>query len=245
MLKSRDLDTYYGIKVRKGALGDQDRGVVNELVLGDAYRLDARHLMPRRPSFVIDVGAHIGVFPRLWHFRNPAAKIVCVEVCPENWPILEVNTALIAEIERGACTYEDGPVILHNSIMDGGTATGGSILVEDGAPHSDNIHAGMYWLDKRPIQKFTLEDIMRKHAFPRIDCLKLDCEGSEFSILEHTPSLEKIGFICGEYHGRDRWEDLRRRRFHEWDYSQHGGGDFGLFHLQNPRWAQDFVDPEE
>lgn len=236
MISSAHLDDYHGIKVRKGQLGEQDRGVVNEVIVGDSYKLDIRHLMPLRESFVIDVGAHIGTFARIWHMRNPAAKIVCVEVCPENWPILEVNTALIATVEHAACTYESAPIILHNSILDEGNATGGSYLTLPDSPVTS-----LYWKDTRPIRKVTLEQLMQKYGFPRIDCLKLDCEGSEFSILEHASCMDRIGFICGEYHGRERWERLIARKFTDWSYCHLGGDQFGLFHLQNPRWETDFM----
>lgn len=239
-MKSAELDDFFGIKIRKGDLGEQDKTVVREVVCSDGYKLDARHLMPRRESFVIDIGGHIGTFARMWHLRNPAAKIVCVEVCPENWGILEVNTALIASVERAACTYETGPVALLNSVMDGGTATGGSILTNTRDDHTDG-----YWIDERPIATVTLESLMSKYGFPRIDCLKLDCEGSEFSILEHATCIEKIGFICGEYHGLDRWNDLLARKFSDWDYYHIGGGHTGTFHLQNPRWGSDFMVNEE
>ncbi len=232
-MKSNDLDDFCGIKVRKGSFGEQDRTVVREVVFRDDYRLDARHLMPQRQSFVIDIGAHIVTFAKMWHLRNPAAKIVCVEVCPENWGVLEVNAALIATVERAACTYDIGPVELLNSVMDGGTATGGSILTSSVSDHTDG-----YWKDTRPITKVTLESLMQKHGFPRIDCLKLDCEGSEFSILENTLSLSKVGFICGEYHGEERWKELVARKFSDWDYCHLGAS---LFHLQNPRWTEDFL----
>lgn len=231
---------YCGIKVRNGVLGDQDRAVVREVVSNDGYRLDLRGLMPTQKSFVIDVGAHIGCFARMWHMRNPAAKIVCVEACPENWELLDLNASLIAHSEHSACTYEVGPLVLHNSVMEGGNATGGSIVTSPSVKCS-----GHYWLDEREIRTVTLEDLMLKYEFPRIDCLKLDCEGSEFSILQHATCLDQVGFICGEYHGRSRWEDLVRRRFGTWSYCHLGGDDLGIFHLQNPRWQTDFAFTEK
>lgn len=237
MIKSVLLDDFYGIKIRKGQYGEQDKNVVREVVQADGYKLDARHLMPLRPSLVIDIGAHIGSFAKMWHLRNPAAKIVCVEVCPENWDILDVNTALIASVEHAACTYEPGQVVLHNSIMAGGSATGGSILSSP-----DVEFSGDYWRDDRPIRKTTLEELIHKHQFPRIDCLKLDCEGSEFSILEHATCLDKVGFICGEYHDSERWRELISRKFGDWSHCYVGGQNF---HLQNPRWETDFKPMEE
>ena len=39
---------------------------------------------------------------------------------------------------------------------------------------------------------------MQEHGFDHIDILKLDCEGSEYSILGQSPSLGSIGLIIGE-----------------------------------------------
>ena len=50
-----------------------------------------------------------------------------------------------------------------------------------------------------------------------IDLLKLDCVGSEFSIVEKTPSGSHIHFILGEYHGQERWNEMRARVFPGWD----------------------------
>jgi FkbM family methyltransferase len=229
----------HGIKVRSGPLGAQDCDVVGEVVSTDGYRLGIRNLTPWPVRYVIDVGAHIGCFAKMFHLRSPAAKIVCVEVCPENIDLLKVNAALIAEVEQAACTYEPGEIRLHNCIKAvGGTATGGSVVTP-----IDSDAQQLYWNDDRPIRKITLEEIVAKYEFPRIDCLKLDCEGSEFSILRNTTLLPKIGFICGEYHGFNRWEKLRSEMFSNWDYCQlHTGGDLGIFHLQNPDW--DWTIPE-
>lgn len=232
---------YYGIKVRHGDLGEQDKAVVREVVAHDGYRLDIRGLMPRSKTFVLDIGAHIGSFARMWHMRNPAAKIVCVEVCPENWDVLDVNTSLIASVEHAACTYEAGTLVLHNTVMDGGSATGGSIVTDQQIVSN----ASVYWKDDRPIEKVTLEGLMSKYGATRIDCLKLDCEGSEFSILEHATCMDKVGFICGEYHGKERWNELIARKFADWSYCHLGGDELGIFHMQNPRWTSDFTFSEE
>lgn len=228
------FEEYLGIKVRQGSHGQQDRDVVREVILNDGYKLEIRKIRNDAKSFVIDIGAHIGTFARAWHDRDPFASIVCVEVCPENLPILHANTDAIARVECAACTYEAGEIRLLNSIKVDGTATGGSIVVKEGQM---TTYGNLYWLDARPIRKITLEEIMVENGFPRIDCLKLDCEGSEFSILQNATCLDRVGFICGEYHGRDKWEDLVHTKFSNWGYAHLcTSGELGIFHLQNPEW---------
>ena len=53
----------------------------------------------------------------------------------------------------------------------------------------------------------TIEEICSKYHFPRIDVLKLDCEGSEFSILENC-DLSLLRMVVGEYHHEEQ-QDVR------------------------------------
>lgn len=218
------------IAVRNSGLFEaQDRKVVREVVDEDCYCVD---LIPPGSRVLFDVGAHIGSFSALWRSRHPAAKIVCVEACPENIPLLQENVGGFADVVHAACTYETGPTVLLNSVSEHGTATGGSTLVRVDDPAASTF-GHVYWRDFRPVEKLTLETLMERSGVGFIDVLKLDCEGSEFSILEHAP-LDRIGFIVGEYHGEERWAELLRRRFNGWSVrvlSTHKTKPLGLFHL--------------
>lgn len=228
-------EVYNGVVVRTGQLGAQDRDVVNEVIVNDSY---FTRLRGNRGSgeFVVDIGAHIGCFAKLWHDKNPLSRIVCVEGCPENIPVLEKNVFHFAEIIQAACTYEPGEIHLLNSIKENGTATGGSIVIR--GESDQNAVWPLYWRDSRALRKITLESIMDSGGVDRIDVLKLDCEGSEFSILENTSSLAKIGMIFGEFHDEARWDEMRSRLFQGWDYGDmHRAGGLGVFHLVNPRGA--------
>ena len=103
-------------------------------------------------------------------------------------------------------------------------------------PQNDKarIHVGEYWADFRPMRTLTLEDLMQEHGFESIDILKLDCEGSEFSILWKTRSLDRIGLIVGEYHGREKFDRLVAKRFADWHLRILGDGELGTFWLTNP-----------
>jgi methyltransferase family protein/methyltransferase FkbM-like protein len=83
---------------------------------------------------------------------------------------------------------------------------------------------------------------MEQNGLERIDVLKLDCEGSEFSILDHTTSLDRIGAIVGEYHGRERFLELVARRFADWEFRILREGDIGTFWLINPHKPQSLRD---
>ena len=66
-----------------------------DIAENDAYRI-AEMPMPR--PVVVDVGAHIGVFSKQVYLRNPLARIVAVECCPENIPVLSSNVGDFATV---------------------------------------------------------------------------------------------------------------------------------------------------
>lgn len=217
---------------------EQDMVIVNDVFYGDCYRTSLLSDGNDPEQVVVDVGAHIGTFARLWHHKNPMAQIFCIEACPENWAALQANVGEFATIFHGACTYETGELMLLNAVRPNCESTGGSTVVVPAALDGPRQHGYQYWEDKREIQRFTLEGILGQDDIDKIDVLKLDCEGSEFSILEGTKSLNKIRMIVGEYHDEPRWEAFRQVRFAGWDYGQmmRDGRGLGLFHYANPVW---------
>ncbi len=228
----------HGFQVRRDNF-DQDMVIVNDIYVNDAYKTTFFRNSGEE-ELVIDVGAHIGCFARLWHEKNPKAKIICVEACPENIPLLQANVGHFAMVVHAACTYEPGEMALLNAVRPNCESTGGSTVVPANRLNDEALRQPdyEYWHDRRPLRKVTLEDLMAMAGRDRIEILKLDCEGSEFSILAETPSRARIRTMLGEYHGLARWDALRGRYFQGWDYGHmfaHESG-LGIFHLVNPVW---------
>lgn len=215
---------------------EQDMVIVKDIYQQDAYRLKLIPGIIDQSELVVDVGAHIGCFATLIHKLNPKCKIICVEACPENIPLLTKNVGEFATVIHAACTYEDGELMLLNAVRPNCESTGGSVVVpkvkED---TTDQKQAGYaYRPDHRLLEKITLEQIMQQVGCSKIGLLKLDCEGSEISILSKTPSLDKIRFVVGEYHQIKQWEKVLKSKFSQWDYGLMWRNEqMGLFHLSN------------
>jgi FkbM family methyltransferase len=220
---------------------DQDLVVVQDVAEEDCYRIDE---LPMPRPVIVDVGAHIGCFSKRLHMRNPLARIIAVECCPENIPALEENIGGFATVLQAAVTYEPDVALL-NAVYRDCVSTGGSALLgreelkrrvaagELGTVAGNGM-PGQYWADFRPVRTLTLEQLMQEHDISHIDVLKLDCEGSEFSILGKTTSLERIGLVLGEYHGREAFDKLIEDRFAGWDFRVLRDEDPGTFWLMNP-----------
>ena len=220
----------------------QDLVVVKDIAEDDSYHIAE---LPMPWPVVVDVGAHIGCFSRAVHQRNPLARILAIECCPENIPALQKNVSAFATVIQAAMTY-DKDVALLNAVFANCHTTGGSVVahrsvlqrrVEREVMQTKPTDVGdhQYWVDLREMKTLTLEDIIQQYGLDRIDILKLDCEGSEFSILQSTTSLDMIGLIVGEYHGKERFLKLVAERFVDWKLRILKDGELGTFWLQNPQ----------
>jgi FkbM family methyltransferase len=70
-----------------------DELILQELLVQDMYHFEQlSHLVAfEKGSVLIDVGAHIGVFSKLWRQWNPDAMIVCYEPIDSNFELLLKN----------------------------------------------------------------------------------------------------------------------------------------------------------
>ncbi len=232
-----ELLNFGGMKGRSGPHWKEDMYVMRAVIQEDEYHVKE---IQNPGDVVVDVGAHIGSFTHQWKtHQNRDATFGCVEVCPENWNLLRENVGEYATIFEAACCYEHEDMYLMNSVMDNGDATGGSILSLATKEFQD-ISKNKYWKDTRPIRKITLEEIMKDLNADHIDVLKLDCEGSEYSILYGTESLDKIRMIVGESHGQKQFEQLVKDKFPsdrwQWIDFKRTSDDLGLFHLINKKF---------
>jgi FkbM family methyltransferase len=202
---------------------EADRIIVRDVYVEDCYGVDQ---LPWQPRYVVDVGAHLGAFAcRIRRRLAQDGTIVCVDADWRNVAALERNVGEFAAIVRGACTYEPEPIVLHSTIHEGTDNTGGSSVI------AAVKHGG-----GDSVPRATLEDLLAMHSLPWIDVLKLDCEGSELSILANSSAIDRIRLVVGEWHDRERFFDLIARRFANWRLSILREGPLGLFWLENPRW---------
>jgi len=131
---------------------------------------------------VLDLGASIGPFT--WSIMDKASKVIAVEPSKELVPLIEKNTT-------------GYPVSIVNKALakwDGGEILG---LVFSGYDSNHN------WESKEKVQTTSLKSIIKEHNLNRIDFIKTDCEGGEYSLFTEANMpflLNNVRSIVGEWH---------------------------------------------
>ncbi|MFB2935449.1 FkbM family methyltransferase [Aerosakkonemataceae cyanobacterium BLCC-F154] len=148
-----------------------------EIIIDDFYQIFnyAKHF---KPSLIVDIGANIGIFSKLCSLLFPDANIYAYEPNPTALTWLEKN-AKLTHIK--VCPYAVGiqdELVFLDSRSD---STTGKIS------QGGNI----------PVQCIALTKVAQGQP---IDLLKMDCEGSEWTILQNPELLKRTQSFCMEYH---------------------------------------------
>jgi FkbM family methyltransferase len=140
-------------------------------------------------DIVVDIGANIGTFSVYASKACGASRVLSFEPYPDNYRLLSKN-AEQNELRNITCV---------NRAVSGnqGRRTLGIDPVDCGS-HSLVMGSFSRTVD---VECITLGDIFDQFALEKIDYLKMDCEGSEYEILENAKSsLDKIRRISMETH---------------------------------------------
>jgi FkbM family methyltransferase len=207
-----------------GSLRAWDESICREVLELDTYRLRELKAQGAELQYCLDVGGHIGVstalIKRLW----PEARMIVVEPDSENFHLLRQNTAVWPDVVcvDGAVSGSHAGHVAFRSfavVLDSGNSGIGEVRTTAGE-------------GTIPVPAWTVEELLIRYGFPRIDLLKLDCEGSEGAILEETRRdgiLERIGWIRGEWHGHDQREAVVKALSPTHTLETTENGNIGLF----------------
>lgn len=172
--------------------------VVTELER-DAYYLSEINF--KENDIVIDIGGNIGVFGIYLAKKYPFLKIYSFEPCKENYDSYVKNIKInnikegIITVFNKAVTMDSRDVVMNFDYFNSGAS---KIKLNNNKTNNKNL-----------VKSTTLDDIMSKvlseNNKDNIKLLKIDCEFSEYEILENTniENLKKISYIRGEFHERE------------------------------------------
>ena len=141
-------------------------------------------------AIVVDIGGHYGYFSLFAHKNlHTDSKIYSFEPSLHNFKCLNENIR-VNNINN---------IISHNLAI--GQHDGKSNLnISLNFNHS--IIPALHQNNSRDVIIKRLDQVIREHKIDKIDFLKIDCEGSEYDILDSltSESFEKINVISLEFH---------------------------------------------
>jgi FkbM family methyltransferase len=150
-------------------------------------------------AYALDVGAHIGAWTCVALRQYPAARIIAIEVDAQNAALLRQNTAHLPGVScyEARCGYAPGAF----SVARHRTNSGSTRVYPAAAPGSLALAAAYHAPYPAP-PRLTPEQAVQAQGFPRLDVLKLDCEGAEIDILNGLSAalLAQVQQIVGEIH---------------------------------------------
>jgi FkbM family methyltransferase len=179
------METYKGLAVRHA----YDREIVDEVERVYFWdRIDFSKV-----EYAVDVGAHIGAWSHRLKAHAPAVNIAAVEVDFDNAQLCRQNL-IGADVFLARCGYLEGDFVLGLHPFH---PAAHAVYRRESIP---NIGDGRTFVEIAC--SMTLEAVIKAAHFPRIDLLKLDCEGAEHEIiaLMSQETLAGISYIVGEIH---------------------------------------------
>ncbi len=160
-----------------------DFNVFNSIFIKGEYDIDPGFV----PVHIVDAGAFTGFSAVYLHKRFPRATIIAVEPEGSNFCLLEKNTKCFREIQpvRGGLY---------------GEARNLKILDRDAEKYAFQVSESMETGEMIP--GYTIPLLMKKFNTPEIDILKMDIEGSEFSVFSNNPEewLPRVRMVIAEVH---------------------------------------------
>ena len=160
-----------------------DFNVFNSIFIKGEYDIDPGFC----PAYIVDAGAFTGFSAVYLHRRFPRATIIAVEPEASNYNLLEKNTKCFREIQpvRGGLYGEAGNL---------------KILDRDAEKYAFQVSESLETGEE--LHGYTIPLLMKKFDLPEIDLLKMDIEGSEFSVFSNNPEewLPRVRMVIAEVH---------------------------------------------
>lgn len=161
--------------------GEQSLSMIIDIVTNDAYGLKRFKSL----NDIVDIGANIGIFSLHASSLFPTAKILAYEPCDKTRFLLEKNVhGLQIKVCNQAVGSHRGKVNLNYQ--------------EDLSASYISLEKSISSPENQECEMIGLDDVVAKLKSPN-SLLKLDCEGSEYEIMQAS-SLDFFRYIVGEFH---------------------------------------------
>ncbi len=196
---------YVFYKLRNGLIyklrgGSTDRFILNEVWLHKSYTPKGFEIKSK--DIVVDIGAHAGIFTILASYYAKQGQVYAFEPFKENYNLLleNINLNKIKNIQ-----------VFNKAVSDSSGKLKFYISTSKNKGQNSAYKLGESQKEIS-VDKISFKDFLK--TIPKIDFLKVDCEGAEYEILFSLSKkeLEKIKKISMEFHnyGKYTGEDLAK-----------------------------------
>lgn len=169
--------------------GTSDRPTIDEVFVHGIYDRDVTAI--RENDIVLDIGAHIGTFTVLASKAAGNGRVYSFEPDEGNFSLLRENLGLNGIVNAHAVNAAVAKSMGRRRFFVNGNATNGHSLCRQGEGAREVA-----------VETVPLGDFIKAHKIPRVDLLKMDCEGAEYEIMLNCPKavIGKIRRIAMECH---------------------------------------------
>lgn len=168
------------------------------VIFQDEYKVAELARSDQDIKYIVDIGANTGSASAMFQEHFPNAKILVIEPHPDLMKIAKVNTDnKLIYVEKAVIDDARKKKVTFNICDWGGNGhVDGYFRWDLFAPMGSKLNRQI------KVDATTLKKVMEDNKFPRIDLLKIDCEGFEGGILQSfKPHMKLVKHFRGEWHG--------------------------------------------
>lgn len=167
------------------------------VITDDEYGIKAMATLDPSIEYIVDIGGNVGCASLMFQMHFPNAKIICCEPAPENMKYAKLNTGdKLIYVEKAIVGNDDKEVTFNICGWAGNHHVDGHFRWDLFEP------MGSRKVSEITVPAMTLKEVIDENNFPRIDLLKIDCEGLEGEILQKfKPYMHLVKHFRGEWHG--------------------------------------------
>ena len=141
-----------------------------------SVRIYDRYLAPQPGDVVLDLGAYCGLCAvNFARSVGPNGRVLCYEPDPQNFAILQTNVT--ASGMRNITLHQNAVFGERGTLMFSSEGNMGSAVLASVAENRGNLVE---------VAGTTLADIVADNHLPKIDVVKMDIEGSEYSVMQNS-----------------------------------------------------------
>ncbi len=168
------------------------------VITNDEYKIKDLFEKDKDVEYIVDIGGNLGCASFKFQVFYPDAKILLCEPEPNLMHYAKLNTGnKLTYVEKAIIGDEDVNEVTFNVCQWGGNGhVDGHFRWDLFAP------MGSKKVGEITVPAVTLKKLIDDNNFPRIDLLKIDCEGLEGEILRaFKPYMHLVKHFRGEWHG--------------------------------------------